>query len=255
LWGHAWPRNGERSSSEFVRNLLKKQADLLIVYTESQAKRIIDSGYKKNVIAAPNALYKKKDMNYQKNVFRDNIIYVGRLVKEKKPIILLKAYLEFCKKIKNNSVTCPKLIFVGDGPERYNLEKYFIDNKSGNEQVIFAGHVAGVDNIRKFYNTSFVSVSPGYVGLSITQSFSFGVPMIISRTENHAPEIEAAIDGLNCSYFETDNIHDLCNKLENHYCNLNGWDEKGNLIVENCKNNYSIEHMASRILSGFRSEE
>lgn len=50
------------------------------------------------------------------------------------------------------------------------------------------------EDIYDVYANALVSVSPGYVGLSLTQSLSFGVPMLIAIDEAHVPEIDAALD-------------------------------------------------------------
>ena len=47
--------------------------------------------------------------------------------------------------------------------------------------VIFYGHVSEPSELRSVYGASVASLSPGYVGLSVTQSLGFGVPMIVSR--------------------------------------------------------------------------
>ena len=89
-----------------------------------------------------------------------------------------------------------------------------------------------------------VSVSPGYVGLSITQSFAFGVPMLISRNEDHSPEIEAAKESSNAVFFQTDNQKDFCLKVEEIFKSKKVFFEKRNIIADLCKKHYTVEQMA-----------
>ena len=58
---------------------------------------------------------------FQKNTL--NIISIGRLVKQKDHLTLLKAISKLNKKIKLN------LLIVGDGEEKKNIVKYIIENK------------------------------------------------------------------------------------------------------------------------------
>ncbi|AGH43161.1 hypothetical protein C427_1052 [Paraglaciecola psychrophila 170] len=245
VWGHAFPRGGAKSKSDMVRGLLRKLSKNVIVYTESQSKELKEISPFLNVVAAPNALYSKSQMCFVNNAQREDILYVGRLVKEKTKI-LLKGFIKACEIISFEA----RLIFVGDGSEKKSLENIVstlpVEIRS---RIFFLGHVAGHEKISKLYSSTFVSVSPGYVGLSITQSFSFGVPMIISKDEPHAPEIEAAIEGENSAFFSTDEIDSLSTQLLGFYNDRRRWVTKGNQIVHSCQRLYSVEVMADRICS------
>ena len=82
------------------------------------------------------------------------------------------------------------------------------------EHEILPKTLAGVAVGNKVFGAAIVNVCPGYAGLSITQSYWFGVPTIIGRDELHSPEIEAAIDGENTVFFESDSVADLGRTLE-----------------------------------------
>ena len=68
--------------------------------------------------------------------------------------------------------------------------------------------------------------------------------MIVSKQENHSPEIEAVIEGFNAEYFNTDNIESMSNRILEFYENKNYWLNKREDILSFCKKNYSIEVMA-----------
>lgn len=252
VWGHAWPRKGKDNKSDVFRGILRKLSKNIVVYTETQANELILKDPKLKVLAAPNALYKSIQMEFVKGLTRNDILYVGRLVKEKKPELLLHAFINACE----NPDFSARLIFVGDGNDRSLLESVALqlpyDIRS---RVLFLGHITGYKKISKLYESAFVSISPGYVGLSITQSFSFGVPMIISKDEPHAPEIEAAIEGENSSFFQTDNIFDLSKMLQKFHMEKEAWSTKGDLIVNECKQKYSIEVMAERLCQAIENAQ
>ncbi len=78
LWGHAWPRNGKKSKSDILRNLMRKLGDKIIVYTHQQKKELQEKMPDKNILAAPNALFKSNNMVYESKPSAKNLIYVGR---------------------------------------------------------------------------------------------------------------------------------------------------------------------------------
>lgn len=245
LWGHAWPRDGKMAKSDRVRNVLRNLADILILYTKKQAVELKEKKPRSKLIVAPNSLYFKDDMWCKHSQQRD-FIYVGRLIKQKKPELMIKAFIAFTENNEDST-----LIIVGDGPEKARLEK-IVENNNLNDRIKFKGHISDLGTLRQLYGTAVASVSPGYVGLSITQSLSFGVPMIISKNENHAPEIEAAKEGFNTEFFNTDSAQDLASKYQYFYENKSLWSERAESIINDCKDNYTAEKMADSIIKAFQ---
>ena len=136
--------------------------------------------------------------------------------------------------IENNNKSEDDLAFLRD--EREFLNCLLVERPNVN----FAHTV-----LKQLYFSSLFSISPGYIGLSVTQSFGFGVPMIVSKHENHSPEIEAVKEGENAIYFQTDNVDNLCEKILHMYEFRDQWIDKRKNIVKDCQTNYSIEVMCS----------
>jgi len=239
LWGHAWPRKGQDSFSDHIRHTMRLLADEIIVYTQKQQKELQKKMPKKKVYAAPNALYFKKDMTVDDKTNPNHLIYVGRFTKEKKVFFLVQAFHHAFKNIPENI----KLLLVGDGEEQATIQKYIVDNNL-TDRIQLLGHISDYNKLKQLYNTSFFSVSPGYIGLSVTQSFGFGVPIIVSKNENHSPEIEAVLEHTNALFFETDNMNNFAEVLQKAYHNKKEWINKRPEISLFCKENYSVETMA-----------
>ena len=246
LWMHAWPRSGKNSRSDRLRHLLRLLGDKILVYTHTQEKELRQLMPNKIVMAAPNALYSVKQMYARVDAQASDFIYVGRLVEDKKPMLLIQSFQQAL----GSGNFKAKLAIFGDGPERDKLQSY-IGRYNLGHSIKLMGHEADINILREYYNKSIASVSPGYVGLSITQSISFGVPMIISKHESHAPEIEAAKPDFNCEFFETDSVEALSNTLIRFYRDREQWLLKRKLIVCDCRENYSIELMAKNIVKAF----
>lgn len=244
LWGHAWARSGRGARTEPVRHLMRLMADVILLYTESQKKELREKMPRALLIAAPNALYPASKMGLAISpVNPESFIYVGRLVPEKRPVLLLKAFIQALPQLSPRA----NLIVVGDGPERGELES-IINSTGVHDRVSLLGHIADYERLRELYGTALFSVSPGYVGLSITQSFAFGVPMIVADNEPHAPEIEAAVDGENALFFAAGSVSALSDALISVSRCPAEWISRREAIVEACRRNYSAEVMADKII-------
>lgn len=245
LWGHAWPRAGAMSRTEPVRHVMRKLASGLVLYTESQKRELSERyGNGNSIAVAPNALYSVNDMEVAKGVPAD-FIYVGRLIPSKKVSLLVDAFKLFVAKVPE-----ARLHLVGSGDALEGLQKQVQACSIPN--VEFHGHVVEPKQLMDLYGCCVASVSPGYVGLSITQSFSFGVPMIISRDEPHSPEIECAIEGVNCTFFDSDSPESLAAQMS--YWSA-GRSERALLserIAADCRERYSVERMVGGFLEAFR---
>jgi glycosyltransferase involved in cell wall biosynthesis len=243
LWGHAWPRAGRGSRTVWLRRAMCRLADSVVVYTEQQARELRQLVRDVPVSAAPNALYRAGSMRAATRESPTNIIYVGRLVPAKKPLLLLEGYAVAKPRLPPQCA----LVFVGDGPERPELERR-IRAHGLDDRVHLLGHITDVDTLRELYSDALVSVSPGYVGLSITQSFAFGVPMLFGRNEPHAPEIEAAVQGINAVTFDENDAGSLASSLLKMFRDRHTWIAARESIARNCAERYSVEVMARRLV-------
>ena len=178
-----------------------------------------------------------------------DLIYVGRLTELKKPKLLLEAFHKALPELDDNV----NLIFVGDGEEKNRLEDYVAKNKLEN-RVILTGHISDYSKLADYYSKSLFSVSPGYIGLSVTQSFGFGVPMLVSRNENHSPEIEAVIENENALFFDTDNLENFKDKILLIYKEKENWVTKRQSICDSCKEKYSINAMGNTFIKLFHEK-
>lgn len=251
LWGHAWPRSGSRSKTDKLRKIMRDMGDSIIVYTKSQKEELVAAEPHLKVNYAPNALYFKDEMNVgvENPEHINNLIYVGRLTNLKKPKLLLQAFHEALPHLDENA----NLIFVGDGEEKEGLEIYIKNNNLQN-RVILTGHISDYSELSNLYSKSLFSVSPGYIGLSVTQSFGFGVPMLVSRTENHSPEIEAVFENENALFFETDDLESFKKSILSIYANKQNWIDKRESVSAICKEKYSINAMGNTFINLFHQK-
>ena len=244
VWGHAYSRVRRSVFRHFVRDWMAGLSDGVIAYTASEATIISMRNPGLPVWAAPNSGIRVNLMNEEPvcdaAAIRD-VIYVGRLSGSKKTMFLLRAWEVALTRLPR----CPRLIFVGDGPEKASMEAFVSERKLENF-IVFLGHISDQKELERLYRTALFSVSPGYVGLAAVQSLSFGVPVLISRSENHAPEIESCVEGENCLFFDSNDISSFLSKVEDFLCDSDSWIQRRSSISKRALASYSIEKMAER---------
>lgn len=248
VWGHAWPRRGPSAATDVVRGLMRRLADAVLVYSEAEADALHKKMPDANVIAAPNALYRRLDIRAGSPPpdNRCDFVYVGRLVEMKRPEFLARAFLQARSELPRRA----RLLIVGDGPLRTRLEELAGDSDGS---ILLLGDVYDTETLRALYAGALAAVSPGYVGLSIIQSHSFGVPMIIAREELHAPEISAAIEGWNSIMFSAGSAESLSSRLVEIAEDRRLWVDRRCEIAELCAENYSLEAMIARVVRAVES--
>jgi glycosyltransferase involved in cell wall biosynthesis len=244
LFGHAWPRRGPDARSDSVRHLMRRLSDAIIVYTDTQAAELERRMPGHSVRAAPNALYPRAlaVTNPERRLGRD-VIVVGRLVDRKKPLLLVDAFADSASSLPKDT----RLVFVGDGPLRKAILQHA--HATGlDDRVDLTGHVTDFEQLRELYARALVSVAPGEVGLSLTQSLWFGVPVLVARDEMHGPEIEAAIAGTNAEFFASDSPEALSAALVDAFSRRDELLARAPAIAAACVERYSLEAMVDAIV-------
>ena len=141
-----------------------------------------------------------------------DILYVGRLSKEKGVNVLIDAFRD----LKENFL---RLHIVGDGPEN----KFLKELARTDERIVLHGEVRGGE-INKFYEISDILVIPSIChevfGVVIIEAFSFGVPVIGSNIGGIKEIIQ---DGYNGFLFDSGNAKSLKDILKKfvHYFKSN----------------------------------
>ncbi len=129
----------------------------------------------------------------QETAKKYDLVFSGRLVKSKGIFLLLKAI----KSIKHQASSI-KLVIVGSGPLEGKIRKYIKKNKLENN-VVFSGWLATVDDLAKVYNQSKIFVMPSFnEGGPRTplEAMACKVPVITSRVGIMIDIIKSGENGL-----------------------------------------------------------
>ena len=97
------------------------------------------------------------------------LLFVGRLQARKRLDLLLRACAQLASQ--------PKLLIVGDGPERKSLEKLA---RQIYPRAEFAGAKHGAE-LAPYFMEADLFVLPGTGGLAIQEAMSYGLPVIVAQ--------------------------------------------------------------------------
>ncbi len=243
-WGHAWSRQGEKAAAEPLRHAMRRLAHAIVVYTDTQAVQLRRRMPGKCIVAAPNALYERRMRSVpSKASLPRDVVYCGRLIPAKKPMLLLDAFIAALHALPEEM----RLVFVGGGPLDGELRRR-VREADVDHRVDLVGPVTDRDALETVYARTLCTVSPGYAGLSLIQSLWFGVPVLVARDEPHSPEIEAVEEGVNAVIVDSDSIAALGDGIIRFARDREEWVSRRPAIAAACCERYSIERMVSSIV-------
>lgn len=250
VWGHLYPQGGKDSRTKGLRLRMRRLASGTVTYTHSDQASARADLPDQPVWVAANALYTRAQLAIELGVVeRNHIIYVGRFEPAKKVDLAVRAFA--ASKLPAAGV---KLSLFGGGSES---EKLFglVSDLGIQHAVHFPGWEDDFARLEQAYSRAFVSISPGFAGLGLTQSLGFGVPMLVAREEQHSPEIELASTGA-VRWFGSDSAEGMARGLDDCWANRGGVPDLGTRAT--VSETYTADAMAqglSAALSNVRSEQ
>ena len=149
------------------------QFDALIAYSQRGAQEYAALGFPlEKIFVAHNSVSPAPDQildHRLQTLDRATILFVGRLQSRKRVDYLLRACAEMESK--------PRLVIVGDGPERAALESLAKDVYPAAE---FVGAKHGAE-IKPYFAEADLFVLPGTGGLAVQEAMSHGLPVIVAK--------------------------------------------------------------------------
>jgi len=139
---------------------------------------------------------------------KDYILYMGRLVPEKRCDWLINAFSKLC----NNTHNDLKLVIAGGSSSSDDHVNRLKEMSKNNNKIIFTGYVTGIKKEELFSN-ALLFVLPSYLEglpISLLEASSYGLSCLVS---NIIPHKEVIVDGVNGFFFLNDNYDNLETKL------------------------------------------
>ncbi|MGB7873105.1 MAG: glycosyltransferase [Anaerolineales bacterium] len=166
---HFLKKWGERKRGAFFRRF-----DALIAYSQRGADEYADYGIpQEKIFVAHNAVSPAPAAPPDRRpltVDRASILFVGRLQARKRIDSLLRACAEMPE-------PQPRLVIVGDGPERGYLEQVARQTYPSAE---FIGAKHG-DELKPYFAEADLFVLPGTGGLAVQEAMSHALPVIVAK--------------------------------------------------------------------------
>ena len=162
------------------------QFDALISYSRRGAQEYANLGFPRGkIFVAHNSVSPAPDSPPRRSTInaRPTILFVGRLQARKR----LDSLLQACADLGSD----PRLIIVGDGPERAALEALARDVYPAAE---FAGEKHGAES-RPYFAEADLFVLPGTGGLAVQEAMSHGLPVIVAKGDGTQDDLVRAGNG------------------------------------------------------------
>ena len=239
IWTH-----GLGSSNSIIIKILTKKifnlADSIILYDSIQKDEIIKKGISAQKIFIINNCIDLDSINSNNppnnNKFR--ITFIGRLAKEKRVDLLIRAFLEFLDKYDKTDII---LTIIGDGDIKNQLKKL----ARGSDNIFFTGAIYDEVKISYYLNQTIATVSPDNAGLMIQHSFAYSVPIIINARPNirHGPESKIVKEKVTGTLFDGTR-NDLVSAILFAVSNKKYMQDLGATARIHLYNSYSMESMA-----------
>jgi glycosyltransferase involved in cell wall biosynthesis len=174
---------GERKRGAFISRF-----EALIAYSQRGADEYAAYGIpREKIFVAHNAVSpapKVPPDRRPSTVDRGNILFVGRLQARKRIDALLRACADMPE-------PKPRLVIVGDGPERDNLEQV-----AGQvyPSAVFSGARHG-DELKPYFAEADLFVLPGTGGLAVQEAMSHGLPVIVAKGDGTQDDLVRPANG------------------------------------------------------------
>lgn len=212
LWSHGYNRkkgfHPEKSIMDKYRLWLLKKSDAVILYGEKD-KRLLSKYINSNkIFVATNTLdtnelltlrdeFEKQGRSYVKEKVgfkrKYNFIYIGRLLNEKLPHLLI----ELANFLTEDILKELTIHFVGEGPAKGDLMNQ-VDDLETLAEFKFHGEIYDNKTSGAMLFASDIMILPGEIGLSVNHALCFQCPVLtFSQGENgpfHGPEEEYIIN-------------------------------------------------------------
>lgn len=144
---------------------------------------LYNAGLRKDVHVIPNGIDFKRIQKIEQAELESDIIFVGRLVKEKNVPLLLNAI-----RVIKEEIPDIKALIVGNGPERKNLEN-LSKSLGTSDNVEFLGFLESHDDVIAHMKVSkvfaFPSLREGF-GIVVLEANASGLPVVTVNYEMNA---------------------------------------------------------------------
>lgn len=238
-WGLGFPSPSGRGTG--VRAAFLRQFDGMIAYSQRGAEEYAALGFpREKIFVAHNSVSPapEKPDDRPQTVERATILFVGRLQARKRLDSLLRA----CAEMDTN----PRLLIVGDGPERAAMESLA---KEVYPTAEFIGAKHGVE-LKPYFQQADLFVLPGTGGLAVQEAMSYGLPVIVAKGDGTQDDLVREGNGWQ---IEPENYGALVDAMKNALSNIARLREMGKESFRIISEEINIQKMAEAFVKALNS--
>lgn len=147
-----------------LRYFISRRSDFTIFYSSYPLQRYIKAGIPETKLFVAHNTTQVEVSDYE-SVGKKDFLFLGTLYPQKGLGELLEAYKDVYQK-RND---CPRLLIVGDGPEKQKILE-FVEEKNMMDKIVLFGSVYDPKELSKIFSQSIVCISPNQAGLSVLNS-------------------------------------------------------------------------------------
>jgi glycosyltransferase involved in cell wall biosynthesis len=195
VWGDYWYDYLGRAGifGKLVERSMLAMTDKFITVSKKTDGDLHKIKKTSNSVVIPNGIDYDSIQKIKPSSDNSDILFVGRLIKEKNVETLLRALPSVKKKFPD--FNC---VVVGDGPEKNKLEK-LVENLGLSENVSFTGFMENYTDIIAHMKSTKVFVLPSIregFGMVVIESNACGVPVVVVNHPMNAAQ-DLVVDGVN----------------------------------------------------------
>lgn len=185
VWGDYWYEylGAPGFFGKFIENLVSKLRCRCITLSEVTKRSLVSLGVDNNMITIlPGGVDIREIKNISQSIEKYDVIFAGRLIKDKNVDVLLKAVFQVRKTMP--SVRC---LIIGEGPEKDHLIE--LSSELGLQENVNFSAFLEYDKVISIIKASKVLVLPSVregFGMVVVEAFACGVPVITVRSEGNA---------------------------------------------------------------------
>ena len=203
-WGLGSPSPLRRGAGVRARSKFINQFDAMISYSQRGADEYAQLGFpREKIFVAHNSVSSRPNFSLPTRPvtfdLQPSILFVGRLQARKKIDSLIRA----CAEIESK----PRLIIVGDGPEKENLQSLAKEIYPTTE---FIGAKHGLE-LKPYFESADIFILPGTGGLAVQEAMSYGLPVIVAKGDGTQDDLVREKNGWQ---IKPENYQDLVSAMK-----------------------------------------
>jgi len=205
-----WKGFGGKITEQLVARLTQN----CIAVSESTKNNLKSLGYRGNITIVPNGVDLQHIRLVNPSDEKYDLIFVGRLIKEKHVDILVRAF-----GILSSEQSHLRLLIIGEGPEQGSITE-IIHELSLEDRIFFRGFSVDHDEIIARMKSSKVFVNPSTregFGITALEALSCGLPVVtVNHPANAIRDLITEKNGFACSLSEKDLADTILHALQHH---------------------------------------